>query len=95
MEVCYYPDADALWVRFGDGPELYGELVGDNRVMHYGRDGELFASTLLYASEGLELDLLPERVQAAVRDYLKGVALTPTLFTAPGPGPAAIRCGSS
>ncbi len=71
----FYEDADLLWAEFGSGPENWGILRDDARIDHYNGEGELFAVSFLYASDGVDLDVIPEDERDDVRKYLIRVGL--------------------
>ena len=77
VRIQYFPDADALWFRFGVGEESYGKLVDDKRILHYNEDSEMFAVTFLYASEGIDTKDTPGDVEEYLAAYLRHNTLQP------------------
>ncbi|NQE54781.1 hypothetical protein C5S29_14420 [ANME-1 cluster archaeon GoMg3.2] len=41
MRIKYYPDADALDIRISDEKPDYGKEAGEERILHYTKEGKL------------------------------------------------------
>ena len=71
----FYEDADLLWAEFGPGPEDKGNLVDDTIIEHYNESGEVFALSFLNASDGVDLEPLPDSERKDARTYMQRVGL--------------------
>ncbi len=71
----YYEDSDLLWAEFGSGPERNGKLVSDALIEHYNQNGDLFALSFINASDGVNIEALPESERTEARKYLQRVGL--------------------
>ena len=73
MELCYDPEADAIYVGFREHEgRVRSRNAGDwRRVIDYDDTGEPVGVELLAVSTGLDLDGLPEAeaIGAAIRSF--------------------------
>ena len=61
MELRYDKQADAIYVRLGQGEYAYGEELDTERQIDYAADGKPIGVELLCVSEGVDLRNLPEQ----------------------------------
>lgn len=55
----YDPEADALYVRLGEGSAEKQTYMGDYRILDYSKDGRVLGVEFLGAREGIDLQDLP------------------------------------
>ena len=65
MRLEYDKQADAVYIYLNDAPYAYGKELDDERRIDYSADGKPMGIELLCASEGINLDDLPERAEIA------------------------------
>lgn len=68
MELRFDKEADAIYVRIGDGAYAYGEELDPERRIDYSADGKPIGVELLCVSSGVDLRNLPE--QDAISELL-------------------------
>ena len=61
MLVQYDPEADALYVEFGDAPASRTGRLDELRAVDYAADGGVIGVEFLEASRGISLDGVPDR----------------------------------
>ena len=82
----YDPDADAIYIRLGRKALAYTEEVDDQRHIDYAADGTVIGIELLYASDGIRVEGLPQpelvlRVVEAARCLRKAGTAASTRVT--------------
>lgn len=61
MQIEHDEAADALYVRFADKPFHHTESLDGERHIDYAADGSVIGVEILYPSQGVLVDGLPER----------------------------------
>ncbi len=72
VEVSYDPEADAIYVRFSE-PEgrVRTKRIDDRRLVDYDENGSLVGVELLFVSQGVRLEDVPEadRIRDAMQSF--------------------------
>ncbi len=72
----YDPEADAIYISFGEAPYDHGVDLDESRRVDYGADGSVVGVELLTVSRGVRWEGLPEaqRIAGLLADLRKVVA---------------------
>ena len=71
MEIRYYSDTDVLWVGLTTLDNSRGQLVDDNRILHFNDGGDLAVAEFLYASEGVDLQEIQDGAKQEILEYIR------------------------
>ena len=82
MELSYDREDDILQIRLKDTVETVFGGWGPG-MLHVDQEGELAEVEILHASEGVNLDALPDEVREQVRKYLEENVLEKTAVDTP------------
>ena len=66
MKITYDPDADAMYIRFKDGPSDHTKEMDENTIIDFDKDGKVIGVELLFvrARNPNLLKLQTENIQA-------------------------------
>jgi uncharacterized protein YuzE len=72
MQIHFDPEADAVLVRLRDpGGDTAGDRLNERRIVHYDQADRPVAVELLFVSQGIDLEGLPEadRISVTIRSF--------------------------